>query len=84
VAAATVAHDRTGATAVDDQARTGDPRVDDPAVAAPPEPTSSRRERLDDRTATSPVRDEHAQAADEHARAADEHARAADEETRRR
>ena len=92
VAAATVAHDRTGATAVDDQARTavddqartGDPRVGDPAVATAPEPTSSRRERLDDRTATSPVRDEHAQAADEHARAADEHARAADEEARRR
>jgi TolA-binding protein len=79
VAAATVAHDRTGATAVDDQ-----PRVDDPAVATSPEPTSARRERLDDHTATSPVRDEHAQAADEHARAADEHARAADDEARRR
>ena len=78
VATATVAHDRTGATAVDDQ-----PRVDDPAATAP-EPTSARRERLDDQTATSPVRDEHAQAADEHARAADEHARAADDEARRR
>ena len=79
VATATVAHDRTGATAVDDQ-----PRVDDPAVATAPEPTSAGRERLDDQTATSPVRDEHAQAADEHARAADEHARAADDEARRR
>jgi hypothetical protein len=39
------------------------------------EPTSVRRERLDDRTGTAPVRDEHAQAADEHARAADEEAR---------
>lgn len=83
VAAATTAHDRTGATAIDD-ARTDRPVAHDPAMAPPPEPTSARRERLDDRTATSPVRDEHARAADEHAKAADEHARAADEEARRR
>ena len=83
-AVATAAHDRTGATAVDDQARANRPPVHDPAVAPPPEPTSARRERLDDRTDTSPLRDEHARAADEHARAADEHARAADEEARRR
>ena len=82
-ATATTAHDRTGATAIDD-ARTDRPLAHDPAMAPPPEPSSARRERLDDRTATSPVRDEHARAADEHARAADEHARAADEEARRR
>jgi hypothetical protein len=69
---------RTGSTTLDDHSRTDD------RPTAPPEPTSVRRERLDDRTGTSPVRDEHAQAADEHARAADEHARAADEEARRR
>jgi chromosome segregation ATPase len=83
VAAATAAHDRTGATAIDD-ARTNQPVAHDPAMAPPPEPTSARRERLDDRTQTSPARDEHARAADEHARAADEHARAADEEAHRR
>jgi type II secretory pathway pseudopilin PulG len=83
VAAATPAHDRTGATAIDD-ARTDQPAGHDPAMAGPPEPTSARREHLDDRTQTSPVRDEHARAADEHAQAADEHARAADEEARRR
>jgi TolA-binding protein len=80
---AAMARDRTGATAIDD-ARTDRPAAHDPAVAPRPEPTSVRRERLDDRTTTSPVRDEHARAADEQARAADEHARAADEEARRR
>ena len=71
--AAASARDRTGATAIDDQASAG-----------PPEPTSVRRERLDDGTEDTAVRDEHAHAADEHARAADEHAHAADEEARRR
>jgi F0F1-type ATP synthase membrane subunit b/b' len=81
---AAMAHDRPGGTAVDD-ARTDRPVANDPAMAPPPEPTSARRERLDDRATTSPVPDEHALAADEHARAADEHARAAeDEEARRR
>jgi hypothetical protein len=82
---AAMAHDRPGGTAADD-ARTDRPAAHDPAVAPPPEPTSARRERLDDRTTTAPVREEHARAADEHARAADEHARAADadEEARRR
>jgi hypothetical protein len=75
-----LAHDPTGATAVDEQARS-----DSHAATTPPEPTSVRRERLDDRTGISPAHDEHARAADEHARAADEHARAAaDEEARRR
>ena len=76
---AAMAHDRPGGTAADD-ARTDRPAAHDPAVAPPPEPTSARRERLDDRTTTSPVRG-HARAAD-----ADEHARAADadEEARRR
>jgi cell division protein FtsB len=77
VRAATAA-DHTGSSALDDR-----PRADD-GVAVPPEPASVRRERLDDRTGTTPVREEHAHAADEHARAADEHARAADEEARRR
>ena len=81
--AATAADDRTGATAIGD-ARTDRPAAQDPAMARPPEPTSARREHLDDRTQASPVRDEHARAADEHAQAADEHARAADEEARRR
>jgi cytoskeletal protein RodZ len=77
--AASLAHDRAEATAVDEQARA------DSRAAAPPEPTSVRRERLDDRTGISPAHDEHARAADEHARAAEEHARAAaDEEARRR
>ena len=66
-----MAHDRPGGTAADD-ARTDRPAAHDPAVAPPPEPTSARRERLDDRTTTSPVREEHARAAD------------ADEEARRR
>jgi hypothetical protein len=61
---------RTGSTAVDERAPT------------PPEPTSVRRERLDDRTASVP--EEHARAADEHAQAAERHAHAADEEARRR
>ena len=77
--AASVARDRGDADAVDEQARV------DSHPATPPEPISARRERLDDRTDTSPADDEHARAADEHARAADEHARAAaDEEARRR
>ena len=64
---AAVALDRTGATATDD-ARTDRPAAHDPAMARPPEPSSARRERLDDRTQVSPVRDEHARAADEEAR----------------
>jgi type II secretory pathway pseudopilin PulG len=79
----TAGRDRAGATALDDRAPGGRYRAAD-GTAAPPEPTSVRRERLDDRTDVSPVREEHARAADEHARAADEHARAADEENRRR
>lgn len=67
-AVATAAHDRTGATAIDDQARANRSPVHDPAVAPPPEPASARRERLDDRTDTSPLRDEHARAADEETR----------------
>src|SRR5262245_29593898 len=46
--------DRTGATAPDDYVRTGER-----APSAPPQPASVRRERLDDRTGTVPVRDEH-------------------------
>ena len=73
------AADRGDAAAVDEQARV------DGHPDTPPEPISARRDRLDDRTDTSPADDEHARAADEHARAADEHARAAaDEEARRR
>jgi hypothetical protein len=83
VATATAAHDRTGATAVDDHPQADQPRAADPAVTPPPEPTSVRRERLDDRTGT-PVGDEHARAADEHAQAAEEHAQAADDQARRR
>jgi cell division protein ZapA (FtsZ GTPase activity inhibitor) len=76
--AAAAATERAGATAVDRA------MPEDRGTAPPPEPTSVRRERLDDRTGAPPAR-EHAQAADEHARAADEHARAAeDEEARRR
>jgi hypothetical protein len=71
--------ERTGATALDDRAL-----AEGRGTAPPPEPTSVRRERLDDRTGASEVRDEHAAAAEEHAAAADEHARAADEEARRR
>ena len=71
--------ERTGATALDDRAL-----AEGRGTAPPPEPTSVRRERLDDRTGASEVRDEHAAAAEEHAAAADEHARAADEEVRRR
>jgi TolA-binding protein len=52
--------DRTVATATGDHVRT-----DEPAHAAPPQPASVRRERLDDRTGTAPVPDEHAHAADE-------------------
>jgi len=73
------AGERTGATALDDRAL-----AEGRGTAPPPEPTSVRRERLDDRTGASAVRDEHARAAEEHAEAADEHARAADEEARRR
>jgi chromosome segregation ATPase len=79
-AATASATDHAGATAIDDRAM-----PEDRGTAAPPEPTSVRRERLDDRTGAPPARDEHARAADEHAQAAEEHARAAeDEEARRR
>jgi TolA-binding protein len=62
--AASLADDRTGATAVDEQARTGSR-----TAATPPEPTNVRRERLDDRTGIPPADDEHARAAaDEEAR----------------
>jgi hypothetical protein len=62
--AASLAHDPTGATAVDEQARTGSR-----TAATPPEPTNVRRERLDDRTGIPPADDEHARAAaDEEAR----------------
>ena len=62
--AASLAHDRTGATAVDEQAR-----ADSRTAATPPEPTNVRRERLDDRTGIPPAGDEHARAAaDEEAR----------------
>ena len=62
--AASLAHDPTGATAVDEQAR-----ADSPTAATPPEPTNVRRERLDDRTGIPPADDEHARAvADEEAR----------------
>jgi hypothetical protein len=77
--AAAAGHEGTGATALDDRAQ-----AEGRGTAPPPEPTSVRRERLDDRTGASVVRDEHARAAEEHAEAADEHARAADEEARRR
>jgi hypothetical protein len=76
--------DRADADAVTDRDRVAATERDRAGATVPPEPTSVRRERLDDRTGTTPVRDEHALAADEHARAADEHARAADEEARRR
>jgi hypothetical protein len=55
--AAAVARDHAVATAADSR-----------ATASPPQPTSASRERLDDRTAAAPVRDEHARAADEEAR----------------
>ena len=62
--AASLAHDSTGATAVDEQAR-----ADSSTAATPPEPTNVRRERLDDRTGIPPADDEHARtAADEEAR----------------
>ena len=80
---AAAAHDRTSTTAVDDPAQTDRSQAADPVVAAPPEPTSARRERLGDRTET-PVRDEHARAAEEHAEAAEEHAQAADDQAGRR
>jgi cell division protein FtsB len=83
VATATAAHDRTSTTEVDDVSQIDRSRTADPAAAPPPEPTSARRERLDDRTGTS-VRDEHAEAAEEHAQAAEEHARAADDQAGRR
>jgi len=70
--------ERTGATALDDRTL-----AEGRGTAPPPEPTSVRRERLDDRTGASEVRDEHVAAAEEHAAAADEHARAADEARRR-
>jgi F0F1-type ATP synthase membrane subunit b/b' len=59
VATATAAHDRTSTTVVDDVPEADRSRTDDPAVAPPPEPTSVRRERLDDRTGT-PVSDDQA------------------------
>jgi hypothetical protein len=71
--------DSPGATGMDDAVRS-----EERTAAVPPQPASVRRERLDDRTGTSPVADERTQAAEEHARAADEHARAAEEEARRR
>jgi uncharacterized integral membrane protein len=77
--AAAAGREGTGATALDDRAL-----AEGRGTVPPPEPTSVRRERLDDRTGASEVRDEHAAAAEEHAEAADEHARAADEEARRR
>jgi TolA-binding protein len=73
-----VASEGAGASALEDPDRPGD------RTAVPPEPVSSTRERLDDRTDVAPVREEHARAADEHAQAAEEHARAADDEARRR
>jgi hypothetical protein len=77
--------DRVRAAATPDPNRTDAVATRDRADATvPPQPASVRRERLDDRTGTAPVREEHARAADEHAHAADEHARAADEEARRR
>src|SRR5215218_2917194 len=69
----------TGATALDDRARSGD-RL----AAGPPQPESVTSERLDDRTGAPIAREEHVRAADEHARAAEEHARAAEEEDARR
>jgi uncharacterized integral membrane protein len=70
---------RTGATALDDRAPSGDR-----PAAEPLQPESVTRERLDDRTGAPVAREEHVRAADEHARAAEEHARAADEEEARR
>jgi hypothetical protein len=58
-----VGRERTGATAVDER-----PPAEGRGTAPPPEPTSVRRERLDDRTGASALRDEHARAADEEAR----------------
>jgi hypothetical protein len=82
---AEAAADRVRAATTPDRTRADAVTTQDRANATvPPEPASVRRERLDDRTGTTPVREEHARAADEHARAADEHARAADEEARRR
>ena len=58
-----VGRERTGATAVDER-----PPAEGRGTAPPPEPTSVRRERLDDRTGASALRDEHARAADEEGR----------------
>jgi TolA-binding protein len=77
-AAAAPGRARSGATALGDRTP-----AEGRGTVPPPEPTSVRRERLDDRTGASALRDEHARAAEEHAQAADEHARAADEEARR-
>jgi hypothetical protein len=76
-----VGREHAGATAVD-----GRPPAGGRATGSPPQPTSVRRERLDDRTGAWAASDEHAHAADEHAQAAEEHARAAadEEEARRR
>ena len=64
--AAAAATEHAGATAIDDRAM-----PEDRGTAPPPEPTSVRRERLDDRTGAPPAR-EHALAADVHARAAED------------
>jgi F0F1-type ATP synthase membrane subunit b/b' len=63
--------DRADTTPIDDRERVAEahpPSTDDRATAAPPEPATARRERLDDRTGVTPVREEHARAADEEAR----------------
>jgi type II secretory pathway pseudopilin PulG len=63
-----VERERTGATALDQpQAPEGPPRADTRTASPRPEPTSVRRERLDDRTEVSPVGNEHTRAADEEA-----------------
>jgi hypothetical protein len=70
----TVERNRADAVAERDRAEASADRVRAEATV-PPQPASVRRERLDDRTGTTPVRHEHAHAADEHARAAEEEAR---------
>jgi hypothetical protein len=74
VRAATAERNRTQAGATEGGARVPEgqpppPRLDnDRASTPPPQPTSVRRERLDDRTEVSPAQREHARAADEQAR----------------
>jgi hypothetical protein len=63
----TVERNRADAVAERDRAEAAADRVRAEATL-PPEPTSVRRERLDDRTGTVPVREEHARAAEEEAR----------------